>query len=44
MITLILGRKGSGKTKRLIDLCNQATDQSKGNAFLSKGKASPSTM
>lgn len=37
MITLILGRKGSGKTKRLIDLCNQATDQSKGNVvFIEK--------
>lgn len=23
MITLILGKKGSGKTKRLIDMCNR---------------------
>ena len=31
MVTLILGKKGSGKTKRLIDLCNAATAESKGN-------------
>ncbi len=31
MITLILGKKGSGKTKRLIDMCNDAMPQSKGN-------------
>ena len=31
MITLILGNKGSGKTKRLIALCNKATEESKGN-------------
>lgn len=37
MITLILGRKGSGKTKRLIDLCNKAADQSNGNVvFIEK--------
>lgn len=37
MITMILGRKGSGKTKRLIDLCNAATAQSKGNVvFIEK--------
>ena len=33
MITLILGRKGSGKTKRLIDMCNAATGESKGNVI-----------
>ena len=31
MVTLILGKKGSGKTNRLIDLCNAATAESKGN-------------
>ena len=37
MITLILGKKGSGKTKRLIDMCNKATAESKGNvAFIEK--------
>ncbi|MBO5929477.1 MAG: ATP-binding protein [Clostridia bacterium] len=37
MITLILGRKGSGKTKRLMDMCNQAVEQSKGNVvFIEK--------
>ena len=37
MITLILGKKGSGKTKRLIDMCNEAMTQSKGNVvFIEK--------
>ena len=37
MITLILGKKGSGKTKRLIDMCNAATAESKGNVvFIEK--------
>ena len=37
MITLILGKKGSGKTKRLIDMCNEAMEQSKGNVvFIEK--------
>lgn len=37
MITLILGRKGSGKTKRLIDMCNAATAESKGSVvFIEK--------
>lgn len=37
MITLILGKKGSGKTKRLIDMCNAAMEQSKGNVvFIEK--------
>lgn len=30
MITLILGNKGSGKTKRLLDMCASATDASNG--------------
>ena len=38
MITLILGKKGSGKTKRLIDMCNDATETSIGNVvFIEKG-------
>jgi energy-coupling factor transporter ATP-binding protein EcfA2 len=37
MITLILGKKGSGKTKRLMDLCNEAVATSKGNVvFIEK--------
>ncbi len=37
MITLILGKKGSGKTKKLMDLCNEAMAQSKGNVvFIEK--------
>ena len=37
MITLILGKKGSGKTKRLIDLCAKATAESNGNVvFIDK--------
>ena len=31
MISLIIGNKGSGKTKRLIDLVNTTAEQSKGN-------------
>ncbi|MBR2338634.1 MAG: hypothetical protein IKA63_04120 [Clostridia bacterium] len=37
MITLILGKKGSGKTKRLMDMCNEAVASSKGNVvFIEK--------
>lgn len=37
MITLILGKKGSGKTKRLMDMCAKATADSKGNVvFIEK--------
>lgn len=37
MMTLILGKKGSGKTKKLIDLCAEATAASKGNVvFIEK--------
>ena len=37
MVTLILGKKGSGKTKKLMDLCNTAVAQSKGNVvFIDK--------
>lgn len=37
MITLILGKKGSGKTKRLIDMCNSSVASSKGNVvFMEK--------
>lgn len=31
MIQLIIGHKGSGKTKRLVDMVNRAVDTSKGN-------------
>ncbi len=31
MIKLIIGKKGSGKTKKLIELVNNAADTSKGN-------------
>lgn len=37
MVTLILGRKGSGKTKKLMAMCNAAVEQSKGNVvFIEK--------
>lgn len=37
MVTLILGKKGSGKTKKLMDLCNTAVAQSNGNVvFIEK--------
>jgi len=37
MVTLILGKKGSGKTKKLMELCNVAVAQSKGNVvFIEK--------
>lgn len=37
MVTLILGKKGSGKTKKLMDLCNTAIAQTKGNVvFIEK--------
>lgn len=37
MITLILGHKGSGKTKKLMTMCNAAVEQSKGNVvFIEK--------
>ena len=31
MVKLIIGNKGSGKTKRLIDLVNAAVERSNGN-------------
>ena len=31
MIKLIIGKKGSGKTKKLVDLVNEATEKSLGN-------------
>ena len=37
MITLILGKKGSGKTKRLMDMCNAAMATSNGSVvFIEK--------
>ncbi len=37
MITLIIGKKGSGKTKRLLEMCAAATKSSDGNVvFLEK--------
>ena len=38
MIQLIVGNKGSGKTKRLIDMANEAINTSNGNVvFIEKG-------
>ena len=38
MITLITGKKGSGKTKKLIEQANNAISNSKGNVvFIEKG-------
>ncbi len=34
MITLIIGNKGSGKTKRLIQLANEAVEKSDGNVVV----------
>lgn len=34
MITLLIGKKGSGKTKKLIDLANKAVDSSNGNVVV----------
>ena len=31
MIKLIIGKKGSGKTKKLVDMVNSATEASLGN-------------
>ena len=40
MITLITGKKGSGKTKRLLEMCAAATKASNGNVvFLEKDKS-----
>lgn len=39
MIKLIIGRKGSGKTKRLVDAVNTTTEQSQGNVVcIEKGE------
>lgn len=38
MITLVIGKKGSGKTKRLINLANEASEKTNGNVvFIEKG-------
>ena len=34
MVTLIVGNKGSGKTKKLIDLTNKAIEDSNGNVVV----------
>lgn len=34
MVTLIVGNKGSGKTKKLIDLTNKAIEESNGNVVV----------
>lgn len=34
MVTLLIGKKGSGKTKKLIELANQAVEVSKGNVVV----------
>lgn len=34
MITLLIGKKGSGKTKKLIELANAAVEGSKGNVVV----------
>ena len=39
MVTLLIGKKGSGKTKKLIELANQAVKESQGNVVvIEKGK------
>ena len=40
MVKLIIGRKGSGKTKKIVDLANAAVSVTKGNVvFIEKGNA-----
>lgn len=34
MVTLIIGKKGTGKTKKLIQLCNEAVATSQGNVVV----------
>ena len=34
MVTLIIGKKGSGKTKKLIQLANEAVARSSGNVVV----------
>ena len=34
MITLLIGKKGSGKTKKLIDHANEAVEKSNGNVVV----------
>lgn len=34
MVTLIIGKKGSGKTKKLIQLANEAVEKSSGNVVV----------
>ena len=34
MITLLIGKKGSGKTKKLIELANEAVKNSNGNVVV----------
>lgn len=39
MVTLLIGKKGSGKTKKLIELVNSALEKSNGNVVvIEKGK------
>ena len=39
MIQIIFGKKGSGKTKKILDLANQAVQEAKGNVlFVDEGK------
>lgn len=42
MVSLILGNKGSGKTKRLIDKCNEAMSNSKGHVVFIEKEGSTS--
>ena len=34
MVTLIVGKKGAGKTKKLVDLANEATKNASGNVVV----------
>ena len=34
MVTLLTGKKGSGKTKKLIDMVNAALEKSNGNVVV----------
>ena len=38
MVTLLIGHKGSGKTKKLISLANEAVTKSTGNVVVIEGE------
>ena len=41
MITLIVGKKGSGKTKKLVDAANTAVEKTDGNVVVIEKESKP---